>query len=118
MSSKPGLHEAIKGARRRLSRCFWPPAPALQTTSRSFQTVSEGVFCEVHYSSLPISSQEVRLHGGLGALMRAHHQHRAGGLTDNRIRDAPLDGPPYPATASASHDDHVRLELPGQAYDL
>ena len=37
---------------------------------------------------------------------------------DNPMGDAPLDGPPYPLVASATHHDQVRPELLGQSHDL
>src|SRR5829696_969267 len=56
--------------------------------------------------------------GGFGPLVTAYHKDRAGGVADNRIGDAPLDGPPYPPVASATHHDQAYPELVGQGYDL
>src|SRR5918997_345538 len=62
--------------------------------------------------------QEGTLLGGFDSLVRAYHQHWAGSVADNRIRDTPLDGPPYPPVAPAAHHDQVRSKLLGQGHDL
>ena len=46
--------------------------------------------------------------GFFGSLVRAYYQDRAGSVADNRIGDAPLEGPPYPPVAPATHDYQVR----------
>src|SRR5688500_19383133 len=39
-------------------------------------------------------------------------------MADNRIRDTPLDGPPYPPVTPATHHDQSHPELLGQSHNL
>ena len=69
-----------------------------------------GSSCEVLYRS--VCTKLAHFHSPVG-LLGAYHQHRAGSAADDRIGDAPLDGPPDPTVTPASHNDQAHPELPG-----
>src|SRR5918994_354420 len=53
-----------------------------------------------------------------GALLLAHHEHRAVGVPDNRLRNTAHQRPPYGAQTSATYHDRPCTYLLAQPHDL
>src|SRR5215212_11396370 len=51
-------------------------------------------------------------------VFRAYHHHRAVGLAEHALGDAPRQSAPYPTETAASHYDQAHLQFVGQAYYL
>src|SRR5688500_15468262 len=104
----------MDGARRKpfLTRClsYGTPVPIslLSTNPSAWKRLSPKFMRRLRnlYQKASIDLlQRGRAAGEPGALVRAHHQNRTGGMADNRIRDTPLYCPPYPLVAPAAHHD-------------
>src|ERR687894_1727283 len=77
----------------------------LKTKQRRGPACARGASSKFLVPSGPLSTslQRGRPLEGFGSLVRAYYQDRAGSVVDNPIGDTPLDGPPYPPVAPATH---------------